>query len=235
MLSVLIDSREPPEIQAMNFGVPTIVTTLDAGDVMVTCDDSRALVIERKTPSDLLGSIKDGRLFQQCHKMLGLSEFCYLAIIGEMDMVKGGKVRVNGRRVTGWDWVAVQGALLDVQEMGICIVYDSDFKGCIERLSRRDRGNIAVHPRRQSEPMTPDEAFLASLPDVGPVTAKRLLSNGPACFALHWLTNIWDDTGIKIPGIGYSQKVNIRSILGLKGEGREYLTVNLWENEENGE
>jgi len=231
IVSALIDSREPKEIQALNFGVPSVVMALDAGDAIVTCDDGNTLVVERKTPSDLLGSIKDGRLFQQCHAMREMSGFCYLAIIGRIDMVKNDMVRVDGYRITGWTWQSLQGALLTVQEMGVGIIYASDFKTCIERLAQRDRDDVTIHPRRKSEPMTPDEAFLASLPGVGAVRAKRLLANGPACYALDWLTNIWDESGIKIPGIGYSQKANIRSILGLKGECREYLTVNLWENE----
>ena len=237
LVSVLIDSREPPDIKQLDFGVPTIVTALDAGDVIATCNDDHTLVIERKTPSDLLGSIKDGRLFQQCHKMRALSEFCYLAIIGRMDMVKENKVRVDGYRITGWNWDSVQGALLTIQEIGIGIVYGSDFKSCIERLARRERDGVTIHPRRQSEPMTPDEAFLASLPGIGAMKAKEILGHGPACWALDWLTDIPGDLRsdtLKIPGIGWKKKVAIRDVLGLSGEKREYLTVNIWESKEDG-
>jgi len=230
MKSILIDSREPPDIQALEFGVPTVVMALAAGDAMVTCDDGNTLVIERKTPGDLLGSIKDGRLFQQCHKMRELSEFCYLAIIGRIDMVKNDMVRVDGYRITGWTWESYQGALLTVQELGVSIVYGSEFKTCVERLARRDRSGITIEPRRKSEPMEKDETFLASLPGIGVVQAKKILSHGPACWALDWLTDIWDES-LKIPGIGWNQKVAIRKILGLKGENREYLTVNLREEQ----
>jgi len=111
------------------------------------------------------------------------------------------------------------------------IVYASDFKTCVERLAQRDRGGLTIHPRRKSEPMTPDESFLASLPGIGAMKAKQLLANGPACYALHWLTNIWDESDIKIPGIGYGHKIKVRETLGLKGNGQEYLTINLWEQE----
>lgn len=232
IVSALIDSREPAEIQNLDLGVPVVTMPLDAGDIIVTCDDGRTLVIERKTPSDFLGSIKDGRLFQQCHKMREMSEFCYLAIVGRMDMVKGNKVRVDGYRITGWNWDSVQGALLTVQEMGASIIYGADFKGCVERLARRDRDGLTIHPRRQSEPMTPDEAFLASLPGIGALKAKELLSYGTAAQALDYLTDIPNDLdkdGLKIPGIGWNTKVAIRNVLGLSGKKREYLTVNIWE------
>lgn len=231
MISVLIDSREPKEIQALDFGVPTVSMALDAGDVLVTCADGNTLVIERKTPSDLLGSIKDGRLFQQCHRMRALSEFCYLAIIGRMDMVKDNKTRVDGYRITGWNWDSVQGALLTVQEMGVGVVYGSDFKTCVERLARRDRNGLTIHPRRKSEPMEPDEAFLASLPNVGVIQAKKLLSYGGACWALNWLTDPWEGNTIKIPGINDRRKAQIRKALGLL-DG-EYLTVRKREEKEN--
>ncbi len=232
MQAVLIDTREPVDVQELTFDVPTVVTTLTAGDVMVTCDDGKTIVIERKTPSDLLGSIKDGRLFQQCHKMRELSEFCYVAIIGRMDVVKGGKVRTDGYHITNWNWDSVQGALLTVQEMGVSVIYASDFKSCVERLARRDRDGLTIPPRRQSEPMTKAEAFLASLPGIGAMKAKRLLGYGPACWGLHWLTDNRPDHAehnAKIASASPRQKQKIREILGL-GEC-EFLSIREWESE----
>ena len=233
ILSTLIDSREPEEIQKLDFCAPSVVMPLAACDIMVSCDDGNTLVIERKTPSDLLGSIKDGRLFQQCHKMRELSEFCYLAIIGRMDMVKDNKTRVDGYRITGWNWDSVQGALLTVQEMGVNIVYGSDFKTCVERLARRDRGRLTIHPRRQSEPMEKDESFLASLPGVGAIKAKKILGYGPACWGLHWLTdNRPEHAGYnaKIVSVSQNKKAEIREVLGL-GE-REFMSVRVWEDKD---
>lgn len=230
IISALIDSREPPEIQKLDFGVPTIVTALDAGDMIIACKDGHTLIIERKEPSDLLGSIRNGRLFNQCAKMRELSQFCYLVITGKLYWTHDNKVQI-GPRITSWNWDSVQGALLTVQEMGISIVYADDFKNAVERLARRSRNGIVIKPTRKSEPMQLDEIFLSSLPSIGPILAQRILGNGPACYALEWLTNIWSD-GLKVPGIGQNQKIEIREILGLKSN--EYLTIAIKEkiNEE---
>jgi ERCC4-type nuclease len=232
IISVLIDSREPPDIKNIDFGAPAFVTALEAGDIMVTCDDGKTLVVERKTPSDLLSSIADNRLFNQCAEMRKLSEFCYVAIIGRMDMVKGDFVRVDGYRITGWNWASLQGALLTVQELGVGVIYGSDYKAVVEQLAQRGRDGVTVSPRRASEPMEPDEAFLASLPDIGAITAKKILGYGPACWGLHWLSNIWDNT-LKFPGVTPERKENIRRIIGLKEN--EYLTVRIWQGEKDGE
>lgn len=229
LTSALIDSREPPDIQSLDLGVPTVVTALDAGDLVATCTDGSTLFVERKTPGDLLGSIADGRLFAQCHAMRELGEFCYLVIVGRMDMVKDNKVRVDGYRITNWNWDSVQGALLTIQELGVGVVYATDYRDAVMRLSKRDRDDVTIHPRRKSEPMTEDAALLASLPDIGAITAQKILGNGPAGWALSWLTNLWDDS-LKVPGVGHNQKAQTRRILGLKD--RQYLAINLWEDED---
>lgn len=229
LTSVLIDSREPEEIKKLDFGVPSIIMALDAGDAIATCGDGNTLVIERKTPGDLLGSIKDGRLFRQCHKMRELSEFCYLVVVGKLYWTADNKVQV-GPRKTRWNWDSVQGALLTVQEMGVGIVYGADFKTCVERLARRDRDGLTIHQRRQSEPMTPNEAFLASLPGLGAVKAKKLLGYGPACWGLHWLTDNRPEHAEHnggIAGVSQNQKDRIRNVLGL-GE-QEFMSVRVWE------
>jgi hypothetical protein len=55
--AALVDSREPQWMQSLTFGgVPTVVTLLDSGDVWAVTDDGHTLMIERKTPSDLLNT-----------------------------------------------------------------------------------------------------------------------------------------------------------------------------------
>ena len=115
LTAAVIDSREPQHIQALTFGgIPTVIAPLEAGDLWASCTDGELLVIERKTTSDLLGSIADGRLFQQALKMRERSQWAYLVITGYLQPTHDGKTLVQGK-ATGWDWNAVQGALLDVQ------------------------------------------------------------------------------------------------------------------------
>ena len=118
--AVIIDQREPEWVKQLKFnGVIVSYSVLDAGDFWVITDDNRMLVIERKTPTDLLGSLKDERLFLQ---MAGLQElrkegyWPYLMISG--DLQRGANGHVVTDRETGWSWNAVQGALLSIQEIG---------------------------------------------------------------------------------------------------------------------
>jgi ERCC4-type nuclease len=216
--SVLIDSREPQEIQDLKFGdVPTVVTQLQVGDAIIGTKDGCTLAIERKTPGDLLGSIKDRRLFHQCAAMREVSDWCYLVIVGRMSVVKDNQVRTD--------------ALLSVQESGVGVVQTLDYKAALVRLSKRSRDDVKIMPRRLSEPLEPDAAFLAGLPSVRATRAMDLLAKcGSAASALDWLSNIHDDYGIRIKGIGSNQKSVIHSLLGLKE--KEYLTINLWEDEQ---
>lgn len=225
-----IDSREPEHIQQLRFGgVPTVVTALECGDLWASCDDGELLVIERKTTSDLLGSIADGRLFQQAHKMRERSQWAYLVVTGYLQPTHDGKTFVGGK-ATGWDWNAVQGALLDVQETGVQIVYcehDNGYEATVQRLAKRSRaGRVLMNTARPSRVMTAGETILTSLPGIGLERAQIVLAefDTPAQ-ALCWLT--WPNTYHEIAGIGDGIKNGVRRALGLTQS--ESLTV--WSDE----
>jgi len=216
ILSVMVDSREPEWVQKLTFGgAPTAVTMLEVGDVWVATDDAALLVIERKTPSDLLNTIREKRLFKQCAAMREHSEWCYLVIAGELQRGPAGHVFAE-RRQTGWDWNSVQGALLTVQELGVGVIQcggDTDFEACVLRLAARDRGEKRIGPRRMSHVLSSGEACLAALPGVGLERVGSLLDYcGTPAWALVALT---DGTEIKVPGIGNGTKRRVRQALGL--------------------
>ena len=91
-LRIIIDEREEkksgiPKLLS-SIGVKTEIKTLPIGDYIVAPET----VVERKTISDLLSSIFDGRLFDQCnrltkhyqHPYLGPSPFsvvCFFTIL----------------------------------------------------------------------------------------------------------------------------------------------------------
>ncbi len=230
--AVMIDSREPSWVQVLKFeGVPTAVIALETGDVQVLCDDGCTLLIERKTPEDLLNSLRDDRLLPQMARMVqarldeqaagSLTTWPYLVITGALYRGPNGKTVTGDRGVTGWDFNAVQGALLTIQEMGVMVVYagdDSDFEGCVIRLSKRSRGEVRVLPPRPPHILGAGAAFLASLPGVGPEHALQLMTwsaNIPA----HALSGITD---LEITGcpLGMAARKKIRNMLGLQ-EGQD--------------
>lgn len=226
LTGAFIDSREPENIQKLTFGgVPTVVTALDAGDLWASCDDGELLVIERKTTSDLLGSIADQRLFQQALRMRERSRWAYVVVTGYLQPTHDGKTFVQGK-ATGWDWNAVQGALLDIQETGVQVVYcehDNGYEATVQRLAKRSRaGRVLNNTARPARVMTAAETILTSLPGIGLERAQDVMGHfeRPAQ-ALAWLT--WQDTVLEVAGIGNGIKANVRRALGL-GDG-ESLTI----------
>lgn len=226
MLSaVMIDSSEPQWVKELKFdGAQTIVTSLEHGDILASTLDAELLCIERKTPNDLLGSIKDKRVFKQVAGMRSLSPWSYLVITGVIDHTSTGMTVVEGR-TTGWNYDAVQGALLEIQDLGVKILTcrsDEDFEATVLRLAKRDRKSIKpIEPNKLPAILTPGEVLLTSLPGIGIEKAKQILAefNNKPCDALSWLTwHRWDlvgESGTSIPGISTGTKRAIRSALCL--------------------
>lgn len=84
MIKLLIDDRESSIIKELKdlkdrkgpIYEDIIVKRLDLGDFIITHDDKIIVVIERKTVSDLVSSIKDGRYKSQKQRLLELKNTC---------------------------------------------------------------------------------------------------------------------------------------------------------------
>ncbi len=217
--AVMIDSREPAAIRNLRFGgVPVSTVNLDHGDLCVATSDGAILVVERKTPGDLLNSIADGRLFTQVVGMRTVSPWVYLVIEGEYG--KGANDRVvTGDRVTGWDYYSLQGALQTVQELG-CVVYHCP-AGAVEqavtRIAARSRGPLKITPPRHFRVLSEGEMVIADLPGIGPEKLDVILDQcqTPA-WSLVVLSN--DEIPATIPGVGTVTVKKIRKALGLRDD-----------------
>lgn len=219
--TVLVDSREPENITRQMFGAQAIITTLDTGDVWITTDANELLIIERKAPSDLLGSIADNRLFQQIAAMREQTEWAYLVITGRFAATPEGYVIADGRE-TRWKWESLQGVLAEVQERGVTIWYapsDEQFANTVQVIARRDRQGIKpVMPRVATQKVAQDEQILLSLPGIGYDRAKELVESFahiPA-LALVWLTDL-HAIG-EVSNIGKATKRNVRKALGMSDD-----------------
>jgi len=225
--AVMIDNREPEWVQHLQFGgAPTAVLQLATGDVHALLEDGKTLVIERKTPDDLLNTLRDDRLLPQMARMveMRLDEQCagdmrtwpYLMITGQLYRGPNGNAVTGDRGTTGWNWDAVQGALLTIQEMGVFVVFaggDDDFEAAIIRLANRKREPIKLLPPRPPTILGPGATFLASLPGIGPEHALKLLewSAGNVAQALTGIT----DLSIDCP-LATATRRRVRAALGLK-------------------
>jgi len=223
--SIMIDNREPNHIQRADYGCPSVVTVLDSGDVWASCGDSKLLVVERKTPTDLLHSIADNRLFHQCARMKDVSPWCYVVITGQIGVNGSGYAMADGEQ-TQWRYDAVQGALLSMQEIGVGVLYargDADFPAAIQRLGKRNRETLRVHPQRGTEFWSHGEAALLALPGIGEDRIAAVLKHtGTPAWALSWLT-VMSENGV--PGIGPGVKKAIRQALKLKENEEIHVLV----------
>ena len=212
-MKILIDSREPSWVQSQIISYPLLgigeISTLPCGDVWIAYEDD-LLIIERKEPNDLLNSIADGRLFNQCAMMRQESQWCYIVITGQLMWGYDGKI--TG---TGWNFRSVQGALLQAQELGIGIVYsqnDTDFAHtCGWLLSRNRKIHTHIPPRKTGLPMTDDQRILASLPGIGYERAGELLRQYNLRDAFLCLF----DTSCKVQGIGVKTVKNLKQLFNL--------------------
>jgi len=217
--AVIIDNREPEWIKKLTFGGALVShDILDAGDFWIATDDNKMLIIERKTPNDFLGTLRDDRLFMQMARMQELRSqgyWPYLIISG--DMQRGANGHVITDRETGWSWNAVEGALLSIQEMGIFVTRcagDTDMEDAIMRLSERSRTEkVIIPPARIGKILGSQAGLLCSLPGIGPEKVGEILNY---CQSPAWALVELSDMESNVPGIGKGIKNNVRFALGLK-------------------
>ena len=218
IVAVTIDQREPQWVQELTFGdAPTIVTLLDAGDVWLATADE-LVVIERKTSTDLLNTIAQGRLLDQCARLRAVSPWAYLVITGELRPGPDGRT-LNARGAVGWSWHSVQGALLSAQELGVQVVHLADdaafLPGLLWLAGRARNAQAVIEPTKTATWLNAQEQILCSLPEIGTEKARNLLAYcGNAAWALAYLTNMTDDDG-HVAGIGDVIRQKARAALGL--------------------
>lgn len=218
--SVLIDTREPPAIRALRFGdVPVSAMLLDAGDLLATTDDGALVLIERKVPSDLLSSLADDRLFSQAGAMPAITPWSYLVVTGRLEADAKGMC-VAGGQPTMWQYAAIQGALLTVQELGVgvyCTAGADDYAAAVVSLSNRGRGAVRTGPLRNPLAITPAACLLTAFPGIGDIHAQALLEYcGSAAWAIQYLSG--NHPLGKVPGVGPGARQRARAALGLEGD-----------------
>lgn len=220
LLSVIADSREPSWVQQLTFGGASVaVAMLDAGDLLCATDDGRVLVLERKSASDFLNTLRDERLFPQVAKLRDCSEWAYLVICGTLHSGPGNKV-ITDERETGWNWSSIDGALRRVQEAGVIVSFvasDFDFEARVLQIANEPPGPIRVAPARDVTIIGEQEQVLAALPGIGTERAAALLKQFTPAMAIAWLTTpgeLWDPPKV-VAGIGEGTRRRVRRALGL--------------------
>ena len=218
--AVVLDSREPQWVQELDYGVSKSVAALPIGDAWLATEDT-SLVVERKTLTDLLASIRDNRLFTQAAAMVSQSVWSY-EVVTELPVIRSGCVWAGGK-LTAWKWSSVQGALMTLQDIGVQVVFwekgHQGYADALKFLADRDRGPVKVHLQKRDVVMqSRAEAILCGLPGISDGRAGTLLEHcSSAAWALDFLTG---NGGGSVPGVGPGTKEAVRQALGLADDLR---------------
>lgn len=191
---ILVDSNEaataPGIVDAMQRHFSAMhISQLQAGDVNVMTPQG-ILAVERKTPGDLLSSIGDGRLFEQCRAMVAFARFSLLVVHGSLLYDHRDKVIADGRDTTndgkskGWDGVAVRAALRVAQWSGVNVEFcrGGEYIATLDEAihtASKERFPAVPRPAITLETLDPHTAFIAGIPGIGPKRAAALAACAP--------------------------------------------------------
>ncbi|HMK54957.1 MAG TPA: DEAD/DEAH box helicase [Methanobacteriaceae archaeon] len=203
---VYVDHREAKSGVARelhHLGVKVITTSLSVADYQV----GQEVAVERKSTKDFVGSIIDKRLHKQAKDLV--ESFQRPVIILEGDDLYSGGLHPN----------ALRGALASLAvDFGLPIIptrSPEDTAAMIHRLAIREmeKGPRDVQIRTERKPLTTEEQQLfivESLPQVGPVTARKLLEEFGSVEKVIQASEIELRS---VEGIGKKIASNIREVL----------------------
>jgi len=170
-LRIVVDEREKKSgIPGLlkGIGINLEIKTLPIGDYIVAPET----VVERKTISDLVSSIFDGRLFDQCNRLKEHYQFPILLIEGNIDEIE--ELTENSLVFNG----AISSIALDFK---ISVIHTPNASHTAKLLmsmcSRKDasKGPFIKKIRKSNDVQRQQLSILCSLPGVGEKTAIRML------------------------------------------------------------
>lgn len=182
------------------------VKTMAVGDYQV----SDEVAIERKTAKDFVDSIVDKRLFKQATELR--EEFKKPIIILEGDDLYSGFINPN----------AIRGSIASIAlDFGISLIPTrnaQDTAAMIKRIAIREQkeGQTPITLRTDKKPTNIWEQqifIIESLPNIGPVHAKRLLEHFGTVTNI---INASEDELQEVEGIGKKTAKNIRKVVDSK-------------------
>ncbi len=205
-LRIVIDEREKksgiPDL-LKGIGISLEIKMLPVGDYIVAPDT----VVERKTISDLISSIFDGRLFDQCNRLKEHYQFPILLIEGDIDEIE--ELTENPLIFYG----AISSIAIDFK---IPVIHTPNAfhtsKLLISMCSRKDasKGPFIKKIRKSSDIQKQQLSMLCSLPGVGEKTAIRMLEKfgTPLMVLSSSITEL-----SKVGGLGEARAKNIKKVL----------------------
>jgi len=205
-LRIVVDEREKksgiPDL-LRGIGINLEIKTLPVGDYIVAPET----IVERKTVSDLISSIFDGRLFDQCNRLKEHYQFPILIIEGDINEIE--ELTENPFVFYG----AISSIAIDFKIPVIPTPNASHTsKLLISMCSRKDasKGPFIKKIRKSNDLQKQQLSMLCSLPGVGEKTAIRMLEKfgTPLRVLSSSLTEL-----SKINGLGEARAKKIKKVL----------------------
>ena len=184
-------------------GINLEIKTLPVGDYIVAPET----IVERKTVSDLVSSIFDGRLFDQCHRLKEHYQFPILIIEGDIDEIE--ELTENPLVFYG----AISSIAIDFKIPVIPTPNATHTsKLLISMCSRKDasKGPFIKKIRKSNDLQKQQLSMLCSLPGVGEKTAIRMLEKFGT--PLRVLSSSIIELS-KVSGLGEARAKNIKKVL----------------------
>ena len=211
---IIADEREqksgiPKLLKAI--GVKVEIKTLPIGDYIV----SHETVVERKTINDLLSSIFDGRLFDQCNRLKEHFQFPIIIVEGDVDEVES--ITENPLVFYG----ALSTVAIDFKIPIIPTPNASHTAKLLLSLSSRKesiKGPLLKKIKKSNNLQKQQLSVLSSLPGVGEKTAIRMLEKFGS--PLKVLSASSKDLS-KIPGLGEARAKKIKKMLEQKSKHKK--------------
>lgn len=167
---IFVDDREPERILEMLKGMGVYVQRkrLDLADYLIS-HQGYAVAVERKSASDYVSSIADGRFFDQLYNLSKSYELSFLCLIGRPDFSRISRDAFIGSFLS----VALKSnrRIIPVQlenEWDFCLLLKS-----LDRQLRR--GDLKAAPRLRKADVDDSIAMLTAIPGIGVEKARRLL------------------------------------------------------------
>jgi DNA excision repair protein ERCC-4 len=211
-LLVVADERErasgvPHELESL--GIRVEYRVLDVGDYL-----TGEYAVERKSVRDFIGSVFDGRVFDQAYRLGKSYENVLLIVEGDI------RERLEKLKNPRWFWGGVASALLDYEMKCFFTPDTKQTAQLIHTLAQRaekqrkkgERGAppLIVRKPRSGELDRVQVSIVSALPGVGPKVAEQLL--------LHFGTirRIFEASTTEMAvgaGIGRSRALGLRKML----------------------
>ena len=196
-LIVIVDEREPVDADSRlrEFGLEAHRAYLDAGDYAFY-PHGLVVLIERKTISDLLGSLSSRRMVEQARRMVSQADRSFILREGEFRRLPSGHVgywsptdpRARDNWVeSGWSWDSFTGMMIDLQLLGIDFIdcpvwgsYAAEIARVVTNVSKDD--HKWLRERGRPEVSTIDSTYrdsvwsLCAHTGIGPEYAQGLLA-----------------------------------------------------------